>query len=316
MGERFLITGGAGNLACQLTFALAHQADAVTLMDIAENPAAATHPACRYIRADITDSRAIAALVRELRPTTILHFASLLSGSCEQNRELAWRVNMDGAFGLFEAAIQTGVGKILFPSSLATYGGVLPSPLPEEHPQWPDGLYGVTKVACERLGSYYASRHGLDFRCLRLPIVISRHAPAGAASAFASHAFVAAMRAGTYTFKVFPEPEVSAVYVRDVLRGIVQFLEAPRENLTRPAYNVSGLSISAQRIASAISRRVPTARFDFDPDAQTARLIASWPAVIDDQPARHDWGWSPQYNTVDSLADDFLSALRGEATSS
>ncbi len=316
MGERYLITGGAGNLACQLTFALARQADVITLMDIAERPTAATHSACRYLRADIADRHAIAEFVRDLQPTSILHFASLLSGSCEQNREMAWRVNMDGAFALFEAAIQTGVAKIFFPSSLATYGGTLPSPLPNDHPQWPEGLYGVTKIACERLGSYYAARHGLDFRCLRLPIVISRHAPAGAASAFASHAFIEALHAGAYTFTVFPEPEVSAVYVKDVLRAIVQLLNAPRNRLTAHAYNVHGLSISGDLIARAISSRVPSSRTNFAPDPKVAPLIASWPAVVDDHAARRDWGWSPQFDTIDSVAADFLGELRAEATTS
>lgn len=315
MGERFLITGGAGNLACQLTFALADQADDIALMDIAKGPAAATAPGCRYIRSDISDRNATAECVQEVRPTTILHFASLLSGSCEQNRELAWRVNMDGMFALFETAIRNGVGKIFFPSSLATYGGTLPSPLPEDHPQWPEGLYGVTKVACERLGAYYAARHGLDFRCLRLPVVISRHAPAGAASAFASHAFVEAFRTGAYTFKVFAESQVSAVYVPDVLRAVVRLLESPRDRLNQPVYNIHGLSISAEMIARAISSRVPGSRFDFAPDLPTAHLIASWPAVVDDQAARRDWGWQPRYDAVDRLADDVLAELRAEASS-
>lgn len=314
MTERYLITGGAGNLACQLTFALARPGDSITLMDMADRPAAATAPDCRYIRSDISDRTTVAELVGEIRPTTILHFASLLSGSCEQNRELAWRVNMDGMFPLFEATTQNGVGKIFFPSSLATYGGTLPSPLPQDHPQWPQGLYGVTKVACERLGFYYAQHHGLDFRCLRLPIVISRHAPAGAASAFASHAFIEAVRAGGYTFKVFPEPHTSAVYVRDVLRGIVQLLDAPRDRLTQPAYNLHGLSISAEGIARALTSRMPGARFDFAPDPPTANLIASWPAKIDDHAARRDWGWAPQYDSLDAFADNFLAELRAEAT--
>ncbi len=36
MSERYLITGGAGNLACQLTFSLARLGDSITI----ESPAA------------------------------------------------------------------------------------------------------------------------------------------------------------------------------------------------------------------------------------------------------------------------------------
>ncbi len=315
MSERYLITGGAGNLACQLTFLLAAPSDSVALMDIADRPAAATAPGCDYLRCDISDQRALAERIEQLRPTTILHFASLLSGSCEEDRSLAWRVNMNGSFALFEAAIRNGVGKVFFPSSLATYGGTIPSPMPEDHPQWPEGLYGVTKLACERLGAYYATRHGLDFRCLRLPIVISRHAPAGAASAFASRAFVEAVQSGGYTFRVSPEPETSAVYVPDVLRGIVRLLDAPRERLSRQGYNIHGLPISAASIARAISARQPRARFDFDTDPHVAALISGWPSVIDDRAARHDWGWAPQYD-IDRMADHFIAELRAEASAS
>ena len=83
MAERYLITGGAGNLACQLTFKLARPGDILTLVDVADAPAAPTAPGCVYLRGDVGDVAATARLLRDLRPTTVLHFASLLSGSSE-----------------------------------------------------------------------------------------------------------------------------------------------------------------------------------------------------------------------------------------
>src|SRR5262249_18011254 len=157
-----------------------------------------------YVRGDLTKPAEVQRLLQEYQPHTILHLASLLSGSCEQDRQRGWQVNVDGGFALFEEALQAGVRKIFFPSSLAAYGGKVPDPLPEDFPQWPAGLYGVSKVACERLGIYYHQQHGLDFRCLRLPVVISRYAAAGAASAYASRAFIEAVRSGRFVFQVQP----------------------------------------------------------------------------------------------------------------
>src|SRR5262249_18141353 len=201
MGHTYLITGGAGNLACQLSFALP-DADRILLFDLAAKPVAAVAPKCTYICGDLTRPEDLPRLLCDFRPDRVLHLASLLSGSCEQDRQRGWQVNVDGGFALFEAALQAGVRQLFFPSSLAAYGAPLPDPLPEEFPQWPTGLYGVTKVACERLGVYYHAKHSFDFRCLRLPAVISRFAPPGAASGYSSRAFIDAVTHGSFVFKV------------------------------------------------------------------------------------------------------------------
>lgn len=309
MAETYFITGGAGNLACQLTFELARDGSRIVLFDVADRPRAEVAPGCEYIHGDLTQADQVESILKRLHSCVVLHFASLLSGSCEKDRLLAWRINMDGTFGLFEVSLRAGVKTFFIPSTLATYGGHPPSPMSEDHPQWPAGLYGVSKVACERLGNYYHEKHGLDFRCLRLPVVISRDAPAGAASAYASRAFVEGVLDGSFTFRVNPQTCVSTLYVKDVLHGMVGLLQARSEDLTRRVYNIHGLAPTASDIADAITRRIPEARFGFEPDPAVVSLIESWPPVIDDASARRDWSWSPIYHDLDRLADDFVSEL-------
>ncbi len=292
-----------------MTFALAEHAGRIILFDRAERPVAAVAPICQYVRGDVGGSDSLRPLLREHRPDVVVHLASLLSGSCEEDRAAAWRINMDGCFALFEAALEAGVRTVFFASSLATYGGRLPGPLPEDHPQWPSGLYGVTKVAAERLGLYYHQRHGLDFRCLRLPMVISRHAPPGAASAYASRAFVEAVQRGCFVFKVRPTSRVAALYVRDAVRGMAGLLQAPAERLTRRVYNIHGLAPSAQEIADAIRRRVSHVDLRFEPDPQLTALVDTWPSGVVDTASRNDWGWQPAYD-LDRLADDFIQELQ------
>jgi threonine 3-dehydrogenase len=303
-----LITGGAGNLACQLTFALAQDAGRIVLFDVQDKPVAPVAPNCAYVRGDLTRPDDIGDAIQRHRPATILHMGSLLSASCEADRARAWRVNMDGGFNLFEAALAGGVRTIFFPSSLAVFGGQLPDPLPEDHPQWPTGLYGVTKTSIERLGVYYHAHHGLDFRCLRLPVVISRHAPAGAASAYGSRAFVETVQTGRFSFRVRPTTRVSTIYVKDAIRAILMLLRAPAGRLTRRVYNLHAIAPSAAEIADAIRARVNGAEFRFEPDPAVVALIESWPAVIDDQSSRRDWDWKPAYD-LDKLADEFIAEL-------
>lgn len=313
MAITYLITGGAGNLACQLTFDLAADGNRVVLFDQADQPVAQVARGCEYLRGDITRHDDIVTVIREHRPNVILHFASLLSGKSEEDRQAAWRVNMDGAFGLFEAAIDHDVETVFFPSSLAAYGGRLPNPLPEDFPQWPTGLYGVTKTAIERLGVYYHEKHGLDFRCIRLPVVVSTFAPAGAASAYASRAFVDAARTRRFVFKVRPETRPSIIYVKDALRAITELLAAPSDRLSQRVYNIHAIAPSAAELANVITERIPSADIAFDFDPQVVELIESWPIEIDDSSARKDWNWQSRYD-LPAMADDLIGALTSDPT--
>ncbi len=309
MSSTYLITGGAGNLACQLTHLLAGRGHRAVLFDVAHKPVTEIAAGCCYRQGDLAEAGAIGRAIAEHRPAVVIHFASLLSASSEADRQRAWAVNVDGAFALFEAALKAGVGQVFFPSSVAAYGAPLPALVPEDHPQWPTGLYGVTKMAVERLGAYYHAKHGLDFRAIRVPVVISRFASAGAASAYASRAFVEAAACGRFIFPVRPQTRPSAIYAKDVLRAILELLDAPATRLSRRVYNIQAISPTAEEIAQAIRARLPEARLTFEPDPEATALIESWPVRFDDAAARRDWDWRPQYGLA-ALADDFLKELR------
>ena len=304
-----LITGGAGNLACQLSWRLASRFDEIVLCDLAQSPVTVVPANVKYKHCDLVDQAGVACLIAEHRPNVIFHLASLLSASCEHDLGRAWNVNTTATLGLFESCLANGVGTVVFPSSLATYGGQLADPLEEDAPQWPDSLYGVTKVACERLGLYFHRRQGLDFRCLRLPAVISRFAPTGAASAYSSRAFIESVECGRFTFPVRPSTQVSLIYVEDALEALVRLAIAPAERLSRRVYNIQAISPSAQDIADCIRHRLCAARLDFNPDPVAVRLIESWPRRLQDGSARHDWQWGPQFD-LQGMADHFLHELK------
>ena len=305
---KILITGGAGNLACQLTHALPAKAD-IVLVDIVGQPTARAREGCRFVPGDLTDAAGLARLFEAEKPDRVIHMASLLSGSTEENRRRGWLVNATASMEILELCLLHGVQRVLFPSSLAVWGGTLPDPLPEDFETWPDGLYGVTKVAVERLGNYYHRRHGLDFRAVRLPIIISPYAAPGAASSYASQAFVRAVRKGRFVFRVRPETAVSMMYVKDCLRALTRLLEADPDRLTRRVYNVQAISPSGEELAATVRRLVPDANISFDPDPAVADLIGSWPAVIEDASARRDWGWKPEWD-LDRLGRDMVDRLR------
>ena len=137
----YLITGGAGNLACQLTFPLADRGIRCVLLDVAAEPVAPVADGCQYVRGDVTNAEDMKTVFRDYEPRVVVHFASLLSAASEADRPAAWELNANGAFTLLEMALAHQVDRFFFPSSLAAYGGALPDLISDHQIQWPDGMY-------------------------------------------------------------------------------------------------------------------------------------------------------------------------------
>jgi len=301
----YLITGGGGNLARPLVAKLLASGSKVVALDLGEGDQPELQGAT-YIKGDITDYQQVRSVIDEHRPSQIFHMASLLSGSSEIDRPRSWDINASASVHLMELALEFDVDRFFFPSTGATYGSDLADPLPEDFTQWPVTFYGVTKVLVERAGAYYKQVHGLDFRCFRLPLVLSPFAPVGALTAYASHAFVAAAAGEPYVFPVKSDSGLSTIYVKDVVNGMIKLMEAPVDQIQKPVYNVHSISPSAGEIGTAIKQKVPGFEFSFKPDPKVAKLVDSLSWVHVDGAARSHWGWNPKFSLED-IAEDFFS---------
>jgi len=312
---RALIFGGAGSIGSRLSAALVARGDEVLSLDVSDEPVV---PSDAFAQVDarigsVQDAAAVDEVVAEFRPDTIFHLAAILSGLAETDSELAWRVNVDGTRNVLEAARRFGIGKLMFTSTVATYGAGLPEPITEDVPQWPSGLYGVTKVLGERLGVYYHQRFGLDFRAVRLAAMVAPTAPAGgAASAFVCDLFVNAVREGKYDLYVYPNTRVPIVWVDDVVGALQLLNDADEGNLSRRVYHIIGAGPSVQEMVDAVQARLPEARLRFDVDPVRADIVDSWPSRMDDSAARADWGWEPRFD-LERMTAANLDALGAPA---
>ncbi len=291
--KSILITGGNGNIARLLAKRLLNDNHSVTCLDITDPDPGSVVEGVDYIKADICDESAIESALKSKQTEVVFHLASLLSGSSEIDRKRAFNVNALATFNLFELALANGSPKIIFPGTGASYGSDVPSILPENHPQWPENIYGVTKVANERLGVYYKLKHGLDFRCLRPPLVLSPYAPPAALTAYASHAYVAAAKGEAFTFPVSRKIGMSSIYIEDLVEGFVQLAFAPKDKLRQHAYNLHALCPTAQEIADSIQKVKPDFQYNFESDPKVEALLTTAPNVFVDSGARKDWGWKP-----------------------
>lgn len=299
-----LITGGNGNLGRLVAEQLLARGQRVVSFDLPGTRPVVVGPDEHIIEGDVRDVDALRAAIETHRPDTIYHLASLLSGSSEVDLEVAWAINATASFHLLRMAAELGVPKFFFASTSASYGVIETDPMPADHEQWPESMYGATKVAVERLGVYFKAKHGLDFRCLRFPLVISPFAPPTAVTAFPSHALKAAAAGEPFTFPVSPGTGMSTIFLSDVVDSIVQFTAADRTRITKHAYSLHAYPLTAQMVVDAAMARFGTFEHSFEVDPTVDHLLSSWPNVIEDSEARRDWGWSPAYDfdgSVDAL---------------
>jgi nucleoside-diphosphate-sugar epimerase len=99
------------------------------------------------------------------------------------------------------------------------------------------------------------------------------------------------------------------MYMPDAIRATIELMEAPAAQIReRGSYNLAGVSFTPREIAAAIAQRVPGFAMDCVPDFRQA-IAESWPQVIDDTPAREQWGWRARFD-LDAMVDDMLHHLR------
>jgi nucleoside-diphosphate-sugar epimerase len=311
-----LITGGTGNLGSRLAIPLVQRGDRVVAFDIRAEPHfdSAEFREAQVVVGDLADRQRVMGTVREHKIETIFHLGAVLSSSAEENPYDAWRANMDGMVNVLDAARFGGAQRVVFSSTIATYGSDIPQQLTEDAPQWPVSLYGVTKVAGERLGVYYHHQFGLDFRAIRLPAVIAARGSSGGASAYVSAAFEESVFKGTYEFYVNPTTRAPMLYIADAVRGFLNLHDATAKNLSRRVYNIAGIAPSAEELAQAIRKLVPKAQLTYRPDPLKCAIVESWPHQIDDSSARKDWGWDSTWN-LERTTDEVIEVLRHELAS-
>jgi len=77
------------------------------------------------------------------------------------------QINVEGTLNVLEMSRKSNVDRFLFVSSASVYGEAEYSPIDETHPLNPVDVYGVSKLAGEKLTLMYSKTHGLKTTIVR-----------------------------------------------------------------------------------------------------------------------------------------------------
>ncbi len=309
--KRILVTGSTGQIGSELTLELrrSYGDEQVVACGHSAEPQEELAESGPFEWLDVTDREAIRDLCRRYEIDTIVNMAALLSAEGEQNPLVAWNVNVGGLLNCLEVARELGLVQVLSPSSIAVFGPGIPrDDTPQDTVLRPTTMYGVTKVAGERLSEYYVRRYGVDARGLRYPGIISSVAlPGGGTTDFAVEMFYKAVEEGRYTCFVREDTRLPMMYMPDCIKATVDLMHADFDRLKHHSdYNLAAMSFSAGELAEAIRAHIPEFEVTYEPDYRQ-EIADSWPNSIDDSVAREEWDWSPDYDlammTEEMLAD-------------
>jgi sterol-4alpha-carboxylate 3-dehydrogenase (decarboxylating) len=116
-----IITGGAGCIGfATIQALLAQHANAsIHVLDITA-PAQTSNHNVSYHKVDITNAPALLALFQSIKPTAVIHTASIIPSAARKQHlssERLWAVNVTGAQNVLSAAEQAGAQALVYTSS-------------------------------------------------------------------------------------------------------------------------------------------------------------------------------------------------------
>ena len=150
-----LVTGGAGYIGSHTVLALQEQGYDVVILDnlsCGHRDIVESVLKTKLIVGDISDYDLLTELFSTHTIAAVIHFAAhAYVGESVQNPRKYYRNNVAGSLTLLEAMLDSGVDKIVFSSTCATYGVPENAPILETQSQRPINPYGASKLAVERI---------------------------------------------------------------------------------------------------------------------------------------------------------------------
>jgi UDP-glucose 4-epimerase len=164
-----LVTGGAGYIGSITVETLRAKGERVVVLDdLTRGHRAALDRDVPFYHGRSGDRALVARIAKENEIESCIHFSALAYvGESVEKPAAYFENNVEQGVALMGALLETGVRRVVFSSTCATYGEPEQVPIREDCPQWPKNPYGWTKLFMERLLDSYDAAYGMKFVSLR-----------------------------------------------------------------------------------------------------------------------------------------------------
>jgi threonine 3-dehydrogenase len=139
--------------------------------------------------------------------------------------------------------------------------------------------------------------------------------PSGGTTDYGPEMIHTAAQGKNYESFVREDTKLPFMVMPDAIKAMLTLSEAPKEKLSQTVYNVTSFSIQAKEIADLVLKVFPDTEISYNPNPARQKIVDSWPADIDDSPARQDWDWQPDYDVTRAFKEYLIPEIQKKYTS-
>lgn len=300
MAEKVLITGGAGFIGsaiCTHLGGLGYELHVVDDLSFGRRHLAPV-PDDRFHKVDIRDREAVQRVFNAVRPDWTLHLAAIhFIPYCNANPVEATEINIIGTINVLDAADASGSCKRVFVASTAAVYPIAAGAMDEEHTTGPMDIYGVTKLATEKLASEFHLRTGIT-------TVVGRFFNAFGPNETNPHLIPEVQQqllSGSRTLKLGNlDPKRDFIHTQDMSRAITALMKS--EMVGYDTFNIGrGIEYSVREIVEAFERQLGE-RITIEVDPTRVRKVERMHLLANVEKLKRMTGWEPEWGIDEGVA--------------
>ena len=297
MSKKVLITGGAGFIGSALSKELQQQGHEVFVLDnlsFGKRHLAGVDDA-DFFAVDIRDRAATRQVLDTVQPHWVLHLAAIhFIPYCNQHPVEAADINISGTINVLDAC--SNVEQVFVASTAAVYP-IADGAMHEAHPTGPLDIYGITKLATEKLASEFHLRTGV-------PTTVGRFFNAFGPNETNPHLIPEIQQqvlSGARTLRLGNlDPKRDFIHTEDMGRAMALLLGKGLQGFE--VFNIGrGIEYSVREIVEAFERQLGE-KLTIDVDPARVRKVERMHLLADVSKLKRVTGWEPAWGIDEGVA--------------